>query len=79
MMSVMRTTLALEDDALEMAREFARSKRIPLGRAVSELLRRGARQALATSRKGGLEIVSLPEDSRRVTTELVDRLADEIP
>jgi len=78
-MSFMRTTLALEDDALELAREFARRKRITLGRAVSELLRRGARQALAMSKRGGLEVVKLPEGSRRVTADLVKRLADGVP
>lgn len=37
----MRTTLSIDDDLLEHAKRIARSRRVSLGRVVSELMRRG--------------------------------------
>ncbi len=42
MMRAMRTTLNLEDDALIAAQSLARRRKISLGEAVSELVRKGA-------------------------------------
>ena len=75
----MRTTLTLENDALKLARELSRAQRISLGRAVSELVRRGARQPLTTREVNGLHVVELPEDSPAITTEHVRYLAEELP
>ena len=75
----MRTTLTLEDDALQIARAVARRRRLTLGRAVSELVRRGARQMVATESRHGLEVVKLPPGSSRVTAGRVDELLDELP
>ncbi len=75
----MRTTLTLEDDALEAAKALARRRRVTLGKAVSELVRRGARQMLATETRHGLEVVKLPAGSRRVTSARVAELLEELP
>ena len=75
----MRTTLSIEDDALELARVLARRRRVSLGKAVSELLRRGARQPLVTTERNGLRVVQLPEGSPAVTSEAVAELLEEIP
>ena len=75
----MRTTLSLDDDALAAARELARRHRLTLGKAVSELVRRGARQPLLTREVNGFAVVVLPEDSPRVTAEQVRRLLEELP
>jgi hypothetical protein len=75
----MRTTLSLDDDALELARQLARRKRMTLGRAVSELVRRAARSQLPTSERHGLTLVRLPEQSPRVSAAAVEDLLDELP
>ena len=75
----MRTTLTLEDDALQIARALARRRRVTLGRAVSDLVRRGARQMLATETRQGLEVVKLPAGSPPVTSARVAELLDELP
>ena len=75
----MRTTLAIADDALELARQLARRRRLSLGQAVSELVRRGARQPLLTAERNGLAIVDLPADTPAVTAAAVDELLEEIP
>lgn len=74
----MRTTLTLEDDALALARALSRRKRVSLGRAVSELVRRGARQPVSTVERQGLEVVQLPKGAARVTAARVDQLAEEL-
>jgi hypothetical protein len=44
-MSHMRTTLNLDDDALLVAKRYARSERLSLGQAVSSLVRQGIRRS----------------------------------
>jgi len=70
----MRTTLTLDDDVAELAKQYAKSRSIGLGKAVSELVRRGTRRKLATRVVNGLTVFDLPPDSPPVTTELVKRL-----
>ena len=78
-MSVMRTTINLDDEALDLARTVARRRGITLGQAVSELVRRGARQPIVTESRHGLQVIRLPGDSPRVTAELVRAVAEEQP
>lgn len=75
----MRTTLAIDDDALALAREVARRRRVSLGQAVSELLRRGARPPVVTTERNGLAVMRLPEHTPRVTAAAVEALLDELP
>jgi hypothetical protein len=75
----MRTTLAIESDALVLARDLARRRRLTLGQAVSELVRRGARQPLVTIERNGLPVVQLPPDTPVLTTAIVDELLEDIP
>lgn len=75
----MRTTLALSDDALELARKLARQKQVSLGEAVSELVRRGARLPVPTTERQGLTVVRLPKGSSRVTVAAIDDLLEELP
>lgn len=74
-----RTTLTIDDDALALAREFARRHRRSLGEAVTELVRRGARRPLETTDRNGFHVVRLSKDSPPVTAERVRKLQDEIP
>ena len=73
----MRTTLNLDDDALRLMRDYARRRSLPLGRAVSELVRRGLTTPLPTKLVNGFHVVDLPSDSPVITTEDVRRLEDE--
>ena len=75
----MRTTLTLSDDAIDLARRLARHKRVSLGEAVSELVRRGAQLPLATTERQGLTVVRLPEDSERVSAAAIEELLEELP
>jgi hypothetical protein len=72
-----RTTLNLDDDVLELAKQYADSRSVALGKAVSELVRRGVRSRVPTRIVNGFHVVDLPPDSPIVTTELVSKLEAE--
>jgi hypothetical protein len=74
----MRTTLTLADDAVALARKLARRKRMTLGQAVSELVRRGASRPIPTSERNGLILIRLSEQSTPVTAASVDELLDDL-
>lgn len=73
----MRTTLALESDATEAIRAYSVTNRISLGKAASELIRRGARYQLGVKKVNGVPVFDVPGDFPVVTTEQVQRLLDE--
>ena len=75
----MRTTLTLSNDAHELARKLAHRKRVSLGDAVSELVRRGAQLPLPTMERQGLTVVRLPKGSARVTAATVEELLEDLP
>ena len=78
----MRTTLDIEDDVLDAARELARRERISAGAAVSKLLR-AALTSRADARVAQPEADAtngfrpIPADDRFVTDTLIERLRDE--
>jgi len=72
-----RTTLALDDDAIKAVQVYARGKRLSLGKAASELIRRGSRYQLPTQRRNGIPVFEVPEDFPVITSERVRKLLDE--
>ena len=73
----MRTTLNLDDDVLRSAKSYAESRSMPLGEAVSLLVRRGLSVPCPTRRVNGLLVFDPPEDSEIVTAERVRQLEEE--
>ena len=73
----MRTTLALEDDASKALQAYAHARRLPLGKAASELIRRGVRYQPDMRKVNGLPVFQAPADFPRITTETVRELLDE--
>ena len=74
---VMRTTLTLDDDILELAARQAKLRGVSLGRTVSDLLRKGLNASTPARDKGGLVVFHLPADSPKVTTDDVRRIETE--
>jgi hypothetical protein len=72
-----RTTVAIADDALAAAREFATRRGVSLGQAVTELIRRGSSRPLTTRVVDGLHLPVLPENSPVVTLARILQLEDE--
>jgi hypothetical protein len=50
---------------------------LPVGKAVSELVRRGLSAPVKTRAVNGLVVFDVSEDGEPVTSELVERLEDE--
>jgi hypothetical protein len=67
----MRTTISLDDDILEHAKRYAENRSLPLGKAVSELVRRALTTPRPTRIVNGLQVFDLPMNSPRVTTKKV--------
>lgn len=63
MMSLMRTTLTLDDDVLRAARALAAARDSSLGAAVSELARRGLKPSAATDYRGEFPVFEVREES----------------
>ena len=75
----MRTTLNVDDDVLESAREVAYFRKISVGEALSMLARRGLATRVGTRRDpvSGLLVFDVPEDAPALTPEIIER-ADEM-
>ena len=74
----MRTTLSLEDDVFEEIKTYAKSREIALGKAVTELVRRGLSAPLQTRVVNDFHVVELPPGSPRVSIEHVRTLQEEL-
>ena len=70
----MRTTLSLDDDALRLIKCYAESRSLSLGKAVSELVRRGLAAQRPTRTVNGLQVFDLPEDSPPVSRKKIRQI-----
>jgi hypothetical protein len=73
----MRTTLSLDDDVFREVKAYAQRRDVAMGKAVSELVRRGLHAPLQTRLVNGFHVVELPPGSPPVNSEDVDKLQDE--
>ncbi len=73
----MRTTLAIDDDVLEQVKDYAAQRKIPLGRAATELIRRGISRPAPTHMSNGLRVFSRSAESPLITEDLVRKLDSE--
>lgn len=76
----MRTTLSIDDDVLAAAKAMASMQHKSVGEVISAL----TRQALRPNKSGdnirnGVPLLPLRAGAKPVTTELVNRLRDELP
>jgi hypothetical protein len=73
----MRTTLNLDDDVLELLKDYAENRSVALGKAASELVRRGLEAPVQTRMVNGFHAVVLPATSTKVTSEKIKRLLED--
>lgn len=75
----MRTTINVDDDVLETAREMAHVRQISVGEALSMLARRGLAARIGTRRDpvSGLLIFDVPEDAPELTPEIIERAEEQ--
>jgi hypothetical protein len=73
----MRTTLNLDDDVLEILREYSETRSLPMGKAASELVRKGANAPVQMEKVDGFWRVVLPKSGPKITSEDVKRLLED--
>jgi hypothetical protein len=74
----MRTTLDLDEDVLEAAKELAEARGTTAGKVISELARRGLAPARASRTRNGVPLLPRrPAGAPTPTMKLVNRLRDE--
>jgi hypothetical protein len=75
-----RTTLVIDDDVLSAAKEIAATERKSVGEIISSLARRALTPA-ASQRKtrNGIPLLKVRGGTRKVTSELVHQLREELP
>jgi hypothetical protein len=73
----MRTTLNLDNDALEILRNYSEERSLPMGKAASDLLRKGVKAPVQMEKVDGFWRVVLPPGGKKVTTEDVRRLLED--
>lgn len=73
----MRTTLNLDDDILHKVKQYAGSRSVALGKAASDLIRRGLASPVQTKVIDGFHVVVLPSGSPRVDTQHVKNILEE--
>lgn len=70
----MRTTLNIDDAAMELIKNYARARRISLGQAASDLVHQGADSLPKLKTKNGWVIFDLPPGSPVITNEALDEM-----
>jgi hypothetical protein len=74
----MRTTVSIDDDAFHLAKQYAETRSLGLGKALSELIRKGASHRWGMREEDGIYVIDLPSDSPKVTTKHILSLEDEL-
>lgn len=75
----MRTTLAIDDDVLIVAKAIARQRHTSVGKVVSELARRALHRPRAPVSRNGVQLLPVRDRQAIVTLETVNALRDELP
>jgi hypothetical protein len=74
----MRTTINLDDEAAEIAAQYAQGRNITLSRAVSELIVRGTRkQRPRIKYVDGIPVFDLPESDPPLSLEEIKAMAED--
>jgi hypothetical protein len=72
-----RTTLNLDDDVLDEVKQYADRRSVALGKAASDLIRRGLNSPLQTKTVNGLQVVVLPENTPKIDSARVKSLLED--
>ena len=73
----MRTTMAIDDDVLDQVKQYAAERGVSLGRAATDLIRRGISRPFALKFGDGSDVPVLPENTPILTTERLLEAEDE--
>ncbi|HXE13905.1 MAG TPA: hypothetical protein VN633_17385 [Bryobacteraceae bacterium] len=74
----MRTTINLPDDVYDVVRSFAEGRRIPMGEAVAELVRKGLRPESRIRAQDLFPVFTVPDGAAPITLERTLSAEDEV-
>jgi hypothetical protein len=74
----MRTTLNLDDDAFQLLRKYSQTRSLALGKAASELVRRGATTPVPTRVVNGFVVFDVPPGGAKISSRRVKELESEL-
>ena len=75
----MRTTITIDDDLFEAAKVLAAQRKIPIGKVVSELMRKGlTAEARIKPGKGGFPVFAVPDNAQPITLRTVQDADDDL-
>ena len=75
----MRTTIAIDDDVLMVAKAIARQRNQTVGKVVSYLARNSLRPPTAAAERNGVPLLPVRRPDAIVTLDVVNALRDESP
>jgi hypothetical protein len=73
----MRTTLDIDDDLVQVARQLARQRGITMGQVISELARNALEPRTAPTMRNGVPLFVPKTGARKPHLALVNQLRDE--
>lgn len=73
----MRTTLDLDEDVLQIAKDIAQRRRSTIGQVISELARKALEPADSPKMRNGVPLFTPKAGTRKPHLALVNRLRDE--
>ena len=73
----MRTTLELDDDLVQVARQIAAQRGLTIGKVISELTRKALEPKGAPELRNGVPLFAPKAGARKPHMALVNRLRDE--
>lgn len=74
----MRTTLAIDDDVLVVAKAMAEQQNRSVGEVISELARRSLKRPRQRAERNGVPLLGV-KPGALVTQDIVNALRDELP
>lgn len=74
----MRTTLTIDDDLLQAAKQMARMRSLPIGTVISDLIRKGLESGCKIRIEDGFPVFDIPPGAPPITLEMVKSLEDEL-
>jgi len=75
----MRTTLAIDDDVLAVAKAMAAQQQRSVGQVISALARQSLRRPQGSGERNGVPLLSTRPDAPPVTLDIVNALRDDLP
>jgi hypothetical protein len=66
-----RITVNIDDDSLLLVKKYMKTRRVNLGKALSELVRQGLNASPPTRRVNGLLVFDFKKERTRVTTKKI--------